>query len=131
MTNCLFYSVFFSLFLNISIGSLRLSQINRSFMGIYKGMLEASVFTINDEGEPVLPYYDENRINKYVTNYLDKNISKYSSDYQIITSLEDKDTGELCIDFCRSLRIELRAKINTFYKYKKSQVFTIYSGEEL
>ena len=131
MTNCLFYTLFFALFLNVSFGSLRYSQINRSFMSVYKGMLEASVVTIDKHGEPTIPYYDENKVVEYSNNYLSKNIAKYTKDYSIDITFFDKESGYLCNESCEKVKINLKAKINFFYTYDKSQIFIIKSGDEV
>ena len=130
MTNCLFYSFFFVLFLNLSFGSLRLSQVNRAFMSIYKGMLEASVLTIDDDGEPVVPYYDKNTFDNYVDDYLRDKISKYTKDYTVTTSYYADSSDTVCEDVCRKVSINLNAKINTFYKYDKTQTFLVRSSED-
>ena len=131
MTNCIFYAMFFALFLNVSLGSLRASQINRVFMSIYKGMLEASVLTIDDGGEPVEPYYNKTRLEQYVHDYLDKNISRYTTDYTITTKYYVKDSDKVCTSFCRKVKVSLKAKINLLFDYEKSQTFTIRDKDEL
>lgn len=131
MTNCIFYSLFFVLFLNVSFGSLRFSQINRTFMNMYKGMLEASVITVDANGESCLPYYDIERVNSYLNNYLNKNIAKFTKGYTISTTLTNRNSTDLCYSNCSSLNVRLTAKINQFYKYDKVQVFTVYSEDEV
>ncbi len=131
MTNCVFYALFFTLFLNISFGSLKYSQINRSFMSVYKGMLEASVVSIDIHGEPTIPYYDGKKVVEYSESYLSKNIAKYTKDYTIDITFYDKETGYLCEQSCRKVKINLKAKINYFFSYDQSQTFIIKSEDEL
>lgn len=131
MTNCIFYSLFFVLFLNLSLGSLRYSQVNRSFMSIYKGMLEASVITINSEGEPIIPYFKQERIEKYVTEYLQSNIEKYVKKYEITTLFVDKNTDDICVNYCREVKIALNADINNFFSYEKEQTFVVLTRDEI
>lgn len=131
MINCIFYSMFFALFLNVSLGSLRFSQINRCFLSIFKGMLEASVVTIDEQGEPVVPYFDKENIDTFVTDYLGKNIKRYSNEYVVKTTLMDKETGIVCEDNCQKLSINLKAKISSFIDYDKTQTFVIKSESEL
>lgn len=125
MTNCLFYSIIFTLFLTVSIGSLRFSQVNRCFMSIYKGMLEASVITVDDNGESTVPYYDKEVLSNYVTTYFENNIKNYVKEYQIdIDYLDDEEKS-------REVMISLRANINYLFKYEKSRTFTVMSKDEL
>ena len=130
MTNCIFYAMFFALFLNLSFGSLRLSQVNRVFMSIYKGMLEASVLTISDDGEPVVPYYNKVRFEEYVDSYLKQNISKYLKEYTVNTKYYSDDLYTVCESSCRKVSINLKANINVFYKYDKTQIFVIRSSQD-
>ena len=129
MTNCLFYSLFFALFLNISFGSLRISQVNRVFMSIYKGMLEASILTISNKGEPIYPYFNEERLEAYVDDYLKENISRYTTRYSVSTQLL-MSNGDYCDSICRKVEITLSAKIYTFYHYNKTQTFVIGSASQ-
>lgn len=129
MTNCIFYTLFFALFLNLSFGSLRFSQINRVFMSIYKGMLEASVLTIADDGEPVVPYYNKETVSRYIDNYLEENISKYTKEYTVNTKYYEDDLYTVCESSCRKLSITLKAKINLFYDYERTQTFAVRSAD--
>ena len=131
MTNCIFYSLFFVLFLNVSFGSLRYSQVNRVFMSIYKGMVEATVITITDTGEPLVPYYKKEKMEIYIDEYLKENLSRYTTDYSVSTNYYMPATNAVCSDICRKVSINLKAKINVFYEYDKTQTFVVRSGDEL
>ena len=126
MTNCLFYSMFFVLFLNVSFGSLRISQVNRVFMSIYKGLFEASVITIDDSGEPTMPYFNKVKVESYVDTYLKDNLSKYSKNYTVDVSYPSSKE-----DAPTRVQIGLTAEINTFYSYQKERVFYIESADNL
>lgn len=125
MTNCIFYSLFFALFLNVSIGSLKFSQVNRVFMSIYKGLFEASVITIDDKGEPTAPYFKKELVESYVDNYLEENLSRYSKDYTVDVSYPSIEENP------SKVKISLSANINVFYSYEKERVFYIESAENL
>ena len=131
MTNCIFYSLFFALFLNISVGSLKFSQVNRVFMSIYKGLFEASVITIDNAGEPTTPYFDKRLVENYVDSYLKENLSKYSKDYNVDVSYPSDNDDSFCKRDCSRVKIGLTAKINAFYSYEKERVFYIESAENL
>ena len=130
MTNCLFYSLFFALFLNISLGSLRYSQVHRVVMSAYKGMFEASVVTVDSKGESTTPYFDKTTLTSYVTKYLDKNLSKYVTDYKVTTKLL-KQNNSICALSCTRVSLTTKAKINTFLTYESTQVFTIKSDGQV
>ena len=73
MTNCIFYSLFFVLFLNVSVGSLKYSQIHRTFLSLYKGMFEASTITVSSLGNSITPYFDSSKVETYIGKYFSKN----------------------------------------------------------
>ena len=130
MTNCIFYTLFFTMFLNVSIGSLKYSQVHRTYMAAYKGIFEACSVSVGTNGEPVVPYYNMTKLKKYVTNYFDTNLSKYTTNYTVsMKYLSNRNV--ICRSNCRRLKLTLNAKINTFYTYSNSQIFTIKDGDKL
>ena len=131
MTNCIFYTLFFVLFLNMSIGSLKYSQIHRTFMSIYKGMFEACTITIDESGEPTNPYFNMDKMEKYINDYFKTNLSKYSKNYTVNYTYIGGDNTFICQSECRIIMINLKAKINMFYDYNKTEIFTIKDGDAL
>ena len=131
MTNCIFYSMFFVLFLNISIGSLKYSQIHRTFMSIYKGMFEACAVTVDENGEPVNPYYNMDKMDNYINTYFKTNLSKYTKDYTVTYRYIGGTNTFICRSECRNITITLKAKINAFYDYEKTEMFSIKDGDTL
>ena len=113
------------MFLNLSFGSLRYSQINRSFLSIYKGMLEACVLTVDDDGEPVKPYYSHEKVSMYVVTYLNKNIKRFTKEYTLTTTYYDETFSSETNEYSRGLSIKLKAKILNFRTYEKEQRFVI------
>lgn len=132
MTNCIFYSIIFTLFLNFTIGAVTYSEVNRTFMSIYKGVFEASVMTIDENGYEIYPYYNEEILENYLVNYLKPNLEKYVTNYQIKIYYFDHKTDELCLNhFCKDINVTLKAKINYLFNYERSQNFSIYSKDEI
>ena len=130
MTNCIFYALFFTLFLNISIGSLKYSQIHRTYKAAYKGVFEACSISVDANGEPIVPYYNMTELKNYITDYFEKNLSKYTTDYEVnVKYLTNRNT--MCIKSCRRMKLTLNAKINTFYSYSNSEIFIIKNGDNL
>ena len=131
MTNTIFYALFFSLFLNVSVGSLKYSQIHRTFLRVYKGMIEACTITMNTVGAPVEPYFSVKKMKKYVTQYFKENLSKYTDDYTVTYRFVTEDDNVVCKSECRRLYLKLTAKISSFYNYENEQYFTIRDGDVL
>lgn len=131
MINCIFYTLFFALFLNISVGSLKYSQVHRTFMSIYKGMFEACTITIDDNGEPTIPYFNMDKMDLYINDYFKSNLSKYTKDYKVNYSYLGGEGTFLCRKNCRTIQIKLEANINTFFRYKNNEIFTIADGDAL
>ena len=130
MTNSIFYALFFALFLNVSVGSLKFSQIHRTFMSLYKGMFETCTITINKNGEPIVPYFNQLEMSLFLKGYFSENLSKYTKSYKYTYKFLT-DSGAFCLDQCRRVQIRLQADINTFYKYDKVQTFAVVDGDSL
>lgn len=130
MTNCIFYSLFFVLFLNVSIGSLKFSQVHRTFMSLYKGMFEACSVTVGTNGEPVMPYYNMIEMRSYLDGYFKDNLERYVKDYSYTYRFLTPDNTR-CTNQCRKVEIKLTANINFLYKYDRTETFTIVDGDTL
>lgn len=134
MTLCLFSTIFFVLFANLSMGCLRLTQIDRTFMDSYKGMYEACVITIDSEGEPIKPYFDQTLIRYYLAEYLEPNVKKYTTDYFMNVKFYTGDNDVQCKserDKARKVRVFLEASINFLFGYSKGRNFVIKERTEL
>ena len=132
MTNCLFYSIIFVLFLNFTVGSIKYSQVNRTFMSLYKGVFEAATYTIDENGNPIEPYYKKSLISTYINQYLKENLNRYVTDYSVSYKYYLNETSEVCkTNYCRSVKVTLKAKINMFYTYNQTQNFSIHEREAL
>lgn len=94
-------------------------------------MVEASVITITSTGEPSIPYYNKEKMTSYINDYLKENLSKYSTDYVITTNYYKTESNAICSSTCRKVAINLKAKINVFYEYDKTQTFVVKSGDQL
>lgn len=127
MLNCLFYSIFFALFLNTSLGALRLSQVNRVFMSSYKGMFEASLITVDSDGEPVHPYFNQKILREYINGFMCENLNRYTTNYLLNVDFYLLDGSTECseTDYARNVKITLKADINFLYKYDKTQSYTV------
>lgn len=127
MVNSIFYSLFFVLFINLSVGSLRLSQINRVFLSSYKGLYEASVVTVGDDGEPIFPYFDRSILSSYIHTFIEEKVVRYTTNCQLSYDFYTQDGVTQCgvNDLPRCVKINLKAKINYLFNYDKIQTFSI------
>lgn len=127
MLNCIFYSLFFVLFIDLSTGSLRLSQINRIFLSTYKGMYEACVVTVGDDGEEIYPYFNQTLINSHIRTFLDEKLTRYTTNYVLTCDFYNEDGITKCSenDLARCLKINLKANVNFLFKYDKLQTYSI------
>ena len=133
MLNCVFYSLFFALFVSLSFGSLRLSQINRVFVSSYKGLYEASVVTVDKNGEPIYPYFDQGTLRNYIYEFISKNLDRYATNYSLDIEFYKEDGVSECLsnDLARNVKLSLKANINFLFKYSKQQSFSIKDAESL
>lgn len=133
MLNCIFYSLFFILFVNLSVGSLRLTQINRTFLSSYKGMYEASVVTVGSDGEPIYPYFDRPTLKEYVHTFIEEKLTRYTTKYALVMNFYKEDGVTECSkdELARCVKINLKADINFLFTYDKSQSFSIKDRENI
>lgn len=127
MTNCIFYTLFFVLFLNLSFGSLRISQVNRAFLSTYKGLYESCTITVGEDGQPIYPFFNQNLLTNYVTNFIDENVGKFVTSYDLTINFYALDGITECgeDDLARTAKISLNADINYLFHYNKEQSFTV------
>ena len=126
MINCLFFAIGFVLFFTFSFGGMAFSSIHRSFQNIDRSVLEVSVVTIDESGDDTRPYFNEEVLEEYVSNYLKDNIGKYSTNYQSKILYFDTETRQINTNHhANGVRISISTKINMFYTYQKSREFTI------
>lgn len=126
MTICLFSAVIFVLFLQFSFGAMNFSTINRCFQNMYKGMFEACVITIGNDGNDLSPYFDKNLLKTYVIEYFDSSVKRYSPNYKASLFFLNSPDEVLCTNIdCNKVTINLDAPINSFFHFQKSRSFFI------
>ena len=100
-------------------------------MSVYKGMFEACAVTVDENGEPTNPYYNMDKMDNYINNYFKTNLSKYSKNYTVNYLYTGGASSFICRSECKTIQITLNAKINMFFDYKKTEIFTIQDGDAL
>ena len=126
MENLVFFTILFSLFLNFSIGAISFSGVNRTFQIMYRGLVEASIAFVDENGEPIEAYFKKNVLEQYVTNYLEDNLTRYVTHYKAAIYYFDKENQVVCTSsYCRSVKISLDCEINYFFHYSKARNFYI------
>lgn len=97
-------------------------------MSMYKGMFEACTVTVSSTGEPLVPYFNMDKMKTYINDYLKTNLSKYCKNYTVTYKFVGAKNYIACKSECRRMKITLTAKINSFYSYSKEQYFSIQEG---
>ncbi len=125
MTNCLFYALFFVLFINFTCGAIDFSGVNRTFKGISNGIFESAAYTIDSFGNPTTPYFDEEMLETYVSTYFKENLTRYVLYYEARIYFFNNDANEtICTDKkCSCVKITLKCDINFLFHYEKGQNF--------
>ena len=128
MEYILFFSIVFGMMINFTLGSIRYSGLNRSLQIMYKGVLEASVVTIDVQGNYRTPYFEKTKLKEYVSNYLENNITQFVNHYDASIYYMNKDNDTMCTKrYCDKVRMSLKADINYFFKFEKAKEFSIIS----
>ena len=126
MENLIFFSLIFSLFINFTMGAINFSGVNRTFLSMYKGVLESSVAYINTSGNLVTPYFNKETLRDYVEGYLEENLTRYVTHYEASIYYFNKEDETLCTSkYCTAVKISLDCDINYFFHYAKARNFYI------
>ena len=130
MENIIFFSLIFSLFINFTWGAINFSGVNRTFLSMYKGVLESSVAYIDSRGNLVEPYFEKEILHDYVESYLEENLTRYVTHYEASIYYFNKEDETLCTsEYCTSVKISLECEINYFFHYAKARNFYVNSLE--
>lgn len=132
MGHCIFYALMFALFISFGVGAMNYSSVNRTFLTMYKGVFEASVSSLDKNAKDIKPYFNKNKLEEYVTKYLEDNLTKYVTSYQASIYYFNKSDDTLCTSqYCRAVRITLKTDINYFFHYEKAKNIYINSKDEI
>lgn len=126
MENILFFSLLFAMFINFSVGAINYSGVNRTFILMYRGMFEASIAYVDEDGEPTDAYFVKDSLETYVASYLQENLPRYVTHYKAAIYYFDRDDQIICTSsYCQAVKISLDCEINYFFHYTKAKNFYI------
>lgn len=129
MTNCVFYLFMFAYFVNYAFGSINYFGVHRTFMLLYKGVIENSCMTIDQSGSAVRPYFSKEELKREVEEYFEENLKRYVAHYTVNYYFYNTSDKSYCTsDYCRAVKISLKANINIFFKYEKAREFYVVGG---
>lgn len=123
------YSILFTIAATFMTGSLKYSAVNRSFMLLHRGPLEAAITDRDWQGYYLKqgPRFDSFKAHGIVISYLEDNILKYTTECYV--TFDDYDDAELTKESEGvrpiAIRVSIKAKINYLYTYENSRVFII------
>lgn len=131
MINIIFFSLLFAMFTNFTMGAISLSGVNRTFLTMYRGILESSIAYVDVKGNPSDAYFLKYTLKEYVKSYLKENLTRYVTDYTCSIYYFNRDDGKLCVtQYCQCVEISLDCEINYFFHYTKARNFYINSDYE-
>ena len=126
MGNIAFYALIFVLFLQFAFGAIDYSGVNRTFLNLYRGVIEASLITVGDDGEPTYPYFDEKALKENLYTYLDENLTRYVTHYTTGLYYFDPEDELMCTSHhCSAVKITLKADINYFFHYENAKSYVV------
>ena len=131
MLNSIYYVVVMIISLMFSIGCINFSGVHRTFQLVFRGLIESSIVIIGDEeGNYIEPYFDEEILVRYLSDYFEENIKRYVSSYEASYYFFDKDSGLICTEHnCTALKVSLKADFNYFFHYEKAKNYYIVEGK--
>ncbi len=123
-----FYCVMLAMFLNFSFGCMTYSSVHRTFSLMYRGLFESVSSTIDEDGEPSA-YFNQDKVETKVKEYLDNNLPRYVKSYEVSYYYFYEENGLVCSSYnCTALKISLKANINSFIHYEKAMNYYISEG---
>ncbi len=125
MTNCIFFVFVLSICLNFSLASMKYSGVNRTFELLYHCVFEMSTNDLDEEANPIKPFFVKDKLIKNVEAYLDNNITRYTNEYVTAYYFYNPDDGSYCTSYCRGVRISLKAQLDIFYKFEKARNYYV------
>lgn len=130
MENLIFFSLIFALFINFGVGAINFSGVNRTFMSIYRGLIEASIAYIDEEGEPIDPYFKKDILETYLTNYFQENLTRYVTHYTASIYYFNYEDETVCTSkYCQAVKVSLDCQINFMFHYSKARIFYLANYE--
>ena len=128
MEHLIFFSLFFTLFLNFTFGAMRFSGVNRTFLSMYKGVLESSIAYVDEDGNAISPYFIKDTLVDYVDHYLEDNLTHYVTHYEASVYFFNEEDDTICTsEYCQAVKISLECEINYLFHYSKARNFYINS----
>ena len=126
MGNLIYYALMFVLFLQFAFGAIDYSGVNRTFLNMYRGVVETTLITIDDSGEPTFPYIDEVTLKRNVDEYFKENLTRYVTHYTTGIYYFDLEDELMCTTHhCSGVKITLKADINYFFHYENAKSFYV------
>lgn len=119
------YSLLFASAINFTLGAMNYAAVHRTFMLMQRGVLEASVLYLDQEGDPIPPVYDEERLIASADAYLKSNLKRYVTAVEINYRFYDPSDDTVCFGNCRAVKISLGATINYMFRYEGARTFVI------
>ena len=128
MTEMIFYAIMFSMFISFSFGCITFSSVHRTFSLMYRGLFECATSTIGEDGEPTA-YFNKEKVSEYVITYLDDNLPRYVTGYEVSYYYLYEDSGLVCTsNQCSAVKISLKTDISYIFHYEKAMTFYISEG---
>jgi len=131
MEYLIFFAVIFATLFNFSMGAIAYSGVNRTFLTMYRGVLESSVALTDENNVLVEPYFKKDVLETYVANYLEENLTRYVTHYQAKINYINEEDESVCLSkYCNAVKISLECDINYLFHYKKGKIFYINQNYE-
>ena len=131
MEYIIFFSIIFATLVNFTLGAMRYSAVNRTFLTMYRGLLESFVSVVDEHNVIVEPYFKKDVLENYVANYLEENLTRYVTHYQAsIYYINEEDESICTSQYCSAVKISLECEINYMFHYRKGKIYYINQNHE-
>lgn len=101
----------------------RTSAVNKSLVMLPKAIFEASTYVLATNEAP---YFIKEKLENNIDIYFKTSLKKYVDDYRLYFFYYDIYDHQICMDeHCQGLEVTLRARISSFYSYKRTIFYEI------
>lgn len=107
----------------------RINSINRIYFGLYKGLVESCVITVDDEGRDLdKPVFCRTILLRRLEDYLERNNAPMGkTNYYLLTYDDRKEIAN--VEYATTAVINLFFELSFSKEYHKIAIFTIQDGE--
>ena len=107
----------------------QINGINRTIIATPTSIIESSIPLTTSSETPVL-YYDQDSLKNNYQTYLDRELKKYTQEYEVEYYFYNTSDGGFCdVTNCQGVEIKVEAKVLFSFPYSRTMKYEIVEGD--